>query len=163
MELDDPDAFIGSTFGGESACKDTSGDVQIHPDGKYVFGSDGSYITDLSLDVDMDVTLDQDCLQALTGSSTADTGGCAMLEQVLEDQLDLKAASCDAQDSACACSLSTSVDNGKVETTYDVQDNQLVIMTQAGDLRPTPFCVAGDRLELKLESDMLAGLVVLER
>lgn len=163
VELNDPDAFVRSTFAGESACKDTSGDVQIHPDGKYVFGSDHSYTTDLSLDVDMDVMLDQACLQALTGSLSADAAGCAMLEQVLEDQLDLKHASCDAQDTACACALSISVDNGKVETTYDVQGDQLVITTESGDLRPSPFCVAGNRLEVELGSDTLAGLVVLEQ
>jgi hypothetical protein len=86
-----------------------------------------------------------------------------MLEQVLEDQLDLSAASCDAQDAACACSLSASIHNGKLETTYDVQGDQLVVTTDSGDLRPSPFCVAGDQLEIKLESGMLAGLVVLER
>jgi hypothetical protein len=164
VELDDPDGFISQTFAGESACKGVDGDVQLDPSGRYVFGSDHSYTIDLSLDVDMDVTLDQACLQALTGSTAAaDDAACAMLEQVLKAQLDLRKAACSAQDDACACALSTTVDNGAIETTYEVKGDQLVVTTDSGELRPSPFCVAGDRLEIKVDSGALAGLVVLER
>lgn len=164
FELDDPDAFISQTFAGEPACKDASGDVKLDPKGRYVFGSDHSYKIDLALGVDMNVTLDQDCLQALTGgTAAADDAQCGMLEQVLQEQLGLTDASCGAQDSACACALSTTLNPGSLETTYDVQGNQLVITTASGELRPSPFCVSGDQLELEVASDMLSGLIVLER
>jgi hypothetical protein len=161
FELDDADAFVGQVL--EPACENVPGNVHLDPDGSYEFGSDHSYRIDLSLDVDMDVTLDRACVQALTnGELSTDDSGCAMLEDILEQQLGLKAASCGVSELACDCSLSSSIES-RTDTTYDVQGKQLVITTDSGDLHASDFCVAGDRLEVKVESGTLAGLVVLER
>ena len=167
LEFDDASALIRQTFQDEPACKDAEGDARVSPEGTYVFGSDKSFKFVVAFTVDMDVKLNQDCLQALTLALRVNDSACGMLEPVLEDQLGLMAASCAATTRACACSLSTSEVSASSETTYAVKGNQLFITTSSGDMRPSAFCVTGNRLEVKVISDvlpgMVAGLVVLER
>jgi hypothetical protein len=162
VDFDDPAVFAGGLHD-EPACKQAVGDVRVDPEGSYTFGKDKSYKVDASFSVEMKLTLDEKCLQAIVQAAVmVDDSACAMLEQEFVSAG--YTGSCKAKSEACACSITTPAITVSSDSTYTVKGDQLVVVRASGDgTQSSDFCVSGDQLEVKVESAEAVGVFVLER
>jgi hypothetical protein len=161
IDLDDSSKYISQPFENQPACIDAIGDAMLHAKGSYVFGKDMSLKIELGLSADLDVTLDEICVQALA-KTTKHVGdaSCSLLADHFESESGMKAASCAAKGHTCECTLSGDEVSGSEDTDYEVRGHQLVV---GGTMQARDYCVTGDRLEIRIERGTLAGLLVLKR
>lgn len=161
IDLTDPSMYIRQPFEREPACIDTTGDAQLHAEGSYVFGKDMSLKIDLGVAADLDVTLDEKCVQALAKTTKhVGAASCSLLAAHFENELGMKAASCAAKGHTCECMLSGDEVSGSNDTSWEVRGERLVM---GGATQAEEFCVTGDRLEIRVELPTLDGVLVLER
>lgn len=144
--------------GDEPACEGAFRGADFSITGQQTFSEDGTTTLDFELSGSIDYTLDNECLQALANLTASDFV-CSQLASFLAAAGEIQGGSCSFTRNTCRCTIETHPQLLQSTETYSVEGNEIVY----ADSEPAEFCVKGDRLHLRTDTDVVSISGVMTR
>jgi hypothetical protein len=158
--IDNPDQIFSLT-GLPSQCSDIVGDVDYHPDGEFIFGEDGTGEADVIFTVDVEMTLTERCVSAMAGQEVSLSPTiCSAMEGAWEGESKFQGGSCEATSNACTCLVTSNEESVASGGDYQVKGDQI---TSSDSSSAQPFCVTGNRLQIRGEYKGVVMVMTLEK
>jgi hypothetical protein len=157
--IENPERIFSLT-GLPSQCSDIIGDLDSRPEGEFIFEEDGTGEANVTLVVDVEMTLTEKCVSALAGGQvTLSPSVCSAMESAFSGESEFEGGSCEAATNACICIITSNEIAVEDGGDYQVEGDRISSGSGAGE----PFCVTGNKLQIQSQALGVVAVITLEK
>lgn len=158
--IENPERIFSLT-GLPSQCSDIIGDLDSRPEGEFIFEEDGTGEADVTIVVDIEMTLTEKCVSALAGGQEVSLSPsvCSAMESAFSGESEFEGGSCEAATNACVCIITSNEIAVASGGDYQVDGDRISSGSGAGE----PFCVTGNKLQIQSQELGVVAVITLEK